>query len=278
MVQQPDGSYSKRVPWKNLSQESVRKLAEIPAASAFVEPLVEWTPEERVKDKAEAYKLDTKPSPKMDRSAKAPSKIGSLFKSPVALTLLALFYLGNIWIGYEIAIFKNRPAALICGVAAVVPLFGNLIFGLVPPAPVRTQEEIAAEAAAAAGIVEDTTQAPTITNPHAVARAAEAAAAQAAVVAAAPAGPQAVIYARGQFTFNRRFFESKLAPFCRAILAPEDEGKQVVIISLRGDYTGHHIASLDANGLLLQVRKGDVSENVMIPYNEVREIQIRPSA
>ena len=45
---------------------------------------------------------------------------------------MLLLYAANIYAGYEISIFRARPPALVCGVSAVLPLIGPIIFLSMP--------------------------------------------------------------------------------------------------------------------------------------------------
>ena len=49
----------------------------------------------------------------------------------------------------------------------------------------------------------------------------------------------------------------------------------LVIKSSRGEYTGQRISRIAANDLHLQVQRGHASEEVMIPFVEIREIRLK---
>ncbi len=51
-----------------------------------------------------------------------------------------------------------------------------------------------------------------------------------------PAIPQTVIYQRGQFTFNRRFIETKFPGFFGVVRRDADKDMVLIIKSSRGEY------------------------------------------
>ena len=92
---------------------------------------------------------------------------------------------------------------------------------------------------------------------------------------AAPAGPPHTIYKRGQTTFNRRFFETKLANFLRVTPSEADKDMVLFIKSSRGEYTGTRIARITPDDLQLLVVKGGASQNVAIPFTEIGEVHVK---
>lgn len=261
-----NGIYGKRIPWSKLSQESLKKLAEDPMAQKYVEPLIEWIPDEKPKERPVPKKLEIKMPPKIERP-KSPSVIGSLFQSPVTLTMLILIYLANIYAGYEVAIFKNRQAILVCGVAALLPIIGLAIFMAMPPAPVKPAEELYAEEQPAEGSAPE--QVPTVSLPQAQQETQQ-------TVQQQQAAPQIISFLRGQYTFNRRFFETKFANFLKPVLPDEEKDRELVLVTLRGTYIGQKFSKITQNEVYLLVKKGDASEEVMIPFIDIKEVHIKP--
>ncbi len=99
--------------------------------------------------------------------------------------------------------------------------------------------------------------------------------AQAQAEVAAPALPAATTYQRGQFTFNRRFFETKFPGFFGVIRRDADRDMVLVVKSSRGEFIGQRINRIAANDFHLQVQKGHASEEVMVPFIEIQEIQLK---
>jgi hypothetical protein len=143
-------------------------------------------------------------------------------------------------------------------VAAFVPIVGPAIF-LAMPTRRQHVEELPVEAP----VVDEV--APVI----------EAAPAAAVEQVAQPSLPQPVVYPRGQFTFNRRFFETKFAGFMKMVPGEAERDKVIQIKSARGEYTGQRFSKIEPNEVYLQIKKGTVSEDVMLPFSEIFEVTIK---
>jgi hypothetical protein len=82
----------------------------------------------------------------------------------------------------------------------------------------------------------------------------------------------AIRFQRGQFTFNRRFFETKFPGFFGVVRRDAERDMVLVIKSARGEFIGQRISRIAANDLHLQVQKGAASEEIMIPFQDIQEI------
>ena len=87
--------------------------------------------------------------------------------------------------------------------------------------------------------------------------------------------PATQTFQRGQYTFNRRFIETKFPGFFGVVRREADRDLVLVIKSARGEYTAQRISRIAANDLHLQVQRGHASEEVMIPFQEIQEIQLK---
>ena len=87
--------------------------------------------------------------------------------------------------------------------------------------------------------------------------------------------PETIVYQRGQFTFNRRFIETKFPGFFGVIRRDADRDMVLVIKCSRGEYIGQRISRIAANDLHLQVQRGHATEEIMIPFVEIKEIQVK---
>jgi hypothetical protein len=85
--------------------------------------------------------------------------------------------------------------------------------------------------------------------------------------------PAATVYQRGQYTFNRRFFETRFAGFFGVVRKEADKDMVLVFKTTRGEFTGERISRIASNDLHLQVRKGTATEEVVVPFVEVQEIK-----
>ena len=55
-----------------------------------------------------------------------------------------------------------------------------------------------------------------------------------------------------------------------------EKDKVIYIKSSRGEHVGSRLTRIQPNELFLQVQKGDATSDVIIPFNDIFEIQIRP--
>lgn len=261
-----DGNYLDRIPWGKFSQDDLKTLKENPKAAPYVEPFIEVSPAEKMKKTEVEVKEVTERLPRPPRT----SLIAAMFSSSVGLFALFMMYAANIWAAYEIAIFRARPPGLVCGLAAVIPVVAPIVFLSLPPnlkkkeAPVAelppqqfidpgTEAAMAAEAAAQA----------------------EAEAAAASGKPLAPALPPTKTFARGQYTFNRRFFETQMPGFFAMVRPEADKDMVLTLKSARGTYVAQRISRISPNELHITVQKGHASEDVVIPFLEIQEVQIK---
>ena len=140
VIKLDDGSYADRIDWGKLTQDALRKLATNPKAAPFANAYIEPSSEESAAAAKHAEIVIRTDYAKLGQSAKK-SFIGALFGSLIGVLCLLLIYGGNIYAAYEVSVFRNRPAALVCGVAAVLPIVGPIIF-LCMPAVVESREGI----------------------------------------------------------------------------------------------------------------------------------------
>ena len=263
VIKRADGTFAPRIGWTNFTEGALKELGKNPKAKPFVDQFLEAEEEEQAERKAEAA-ITVKPVPRLER-ANLKAGFGAIFTSPLSLTLLFLFWAANIYAAFEIALFRNYPWALVCGIAAVVPVIGPVLFLCLPTymRPVESEETAEAQYAAQAEV-------PVAEIPAGAAPAESAPAAP-----AAPAGPAHTVYKRGQTTFNRRFFETKLANFLRVTPTEAEKDLVLFIKSSRGEYTGNRISRITPNDLHLLVVKGAASQDVAIPFTEIGEVHVK---
>src|SRR6266481_290423 len=200
-----EGKYEK-VPWDRFSQEDLKKFAQNKKMEPFVEPFIEISQEEKAKKTEVAIKQPQR----LERAPKH-SLLGAFFGSGLGILIILLLYAANLYAAYEISIFRAQPVPLVCGVAAVLPLVGPIIFLSMPTrmqageATWQTSSQPAPETIATAAAGE-------VINPmQGDASAAETGGLKLAHTEpekAAAALPASTTFQRGQFTFNRRFFET----------------------------------------------------------------------
>ena len=267
ILRKGEGEFTARIPWTNFTQSALKQLSSNPKIKPFLEPYLELDEPEPSAAKRKQITADPKIPERMDRPDPK-AGLGNLFKNGLTLTLILLIYAANVYAGFEVAMFRNYPPLVGCGVAAVAPFLGLIVFLCMPTRLQKSHDELAAESMA------QHTPDPAA-HAHGHAHGADEVPAEAAAPAA-PAAPQAVVYLRGQTTFNRRFFETKFAGFLRMVPGEAEKDKVIEVKSSRGDYVGSRLARVQPSEIYLQVTKGGASSEVMIPFTEILEVKIRP--
>lgn len=262
IMKKTDGSYSERIPWIKLSQADLKELDQNPKAAPFVEPLIEVTQEEKIKHTEVAIKE----VPRLSRP-KARSLFGALATSSLGFFALLVLYAGNLYAAYEVSIFRARPPALVCGVSAIAPVLGPIIFLSLPPEIKKKEQEWKPPVETSENYVEAPTAA--LVEEKAVL------ATEATSAPPTAALPPTKTFSRGQYMFNRRFFETQMPGFFGLVRSGEQKDLVLEVKSARGLHAGQRIIRINANDLTLQVAKGHASEEVVIPFTEIQEVQLR---
>jgi hypothetical protein len=266
VVKREDGSFAPRVPWTNFTQNALKQLAQNPKAKAFVEPYLE-PEEEALAARKAATEITIKPVPRLERPDPR-AGLGALFRSPLSIALLIILYLANLYAACELSIFRNYPIALVCGIAAIAPIAGPVLFLCLPRRLHAVREETTEQLADEHRAEHIVTQEQEMVEEGAPAPAPH------------PAGggsslPAPTVYQRGHFSFNRRFFETKMPGFLRVVPSEAEKDMVLLVKSSRGEHTANRISKLTPGELYLHVTKGGASNEVMIPYTELAEIQVR---
>src|SRR4051812_12404366 len=236
VVKREDGSFAPRVPWTNFTQNALKQLAQNPKAKPFAEALLEAT-EEESPERKKAAEITVKAVPRLERPDPR-AGLGALFRSPLSIMLLVILYLANIYAGWEISIFRNYPPGVVCTAAAIVPVIGPVLFLCLPRRLPKTAEETTEQ------LAEEHQAEHVVSHEVAVDGGEVAAAPEHHAAPAAPTLPAPVIYQRGHFSFNRRFFETKMPGFLRMIPSEAEKDMLLLVKSSRGEYTASRITRL----------------------------------
>lgn len=264
-----DGQYE-RVLWGNFSQEDLRTFAQNPKLQPLVEPFIEITQEERLKQ----TEVPIKEPPRLSPQRHPPgSVLGAMFTSGVGMFVLFVLYAATIYAGYEVAIFRARPPALVAGLSAI-PFVGILVPIIFLSLPTK-MGAAGDEAAAAQELPVDTTQ--ETVNPMLAEGAEHPTALHIAHEEKKTSTklPEPTVYQRGHTTFNRRFFETKFVNFFSVVRREADKDMVLVIKSSRGTYTGQRISRISAGELHLEVHHSGANHEVTIPFVEVQEVRLQ---
>jgi hypothetical protein len=239
--------------WGRFSQESLKQLA----ANVKIKPLVEPFIEPDATTRPPKAEIKVNSVQRMEQPAN-PSVLGGLFHSGVGLMVLLLVYLANLYAAYEVSIIRARPALQVIGLAAALPIIGPIIFLAMPvrmEAPPEEKAELIPGPTLAGKKAHDDIQIVEASWKQEDKKKVE---------------PQ--IFARGKFTFNRRFLETKFAAY---VGEPKPEAKKNVmhLKSGQGLFTVERIAQVGATDLIIEtVERGQVT----VVFADIQEIKLEP--
>ena len=268
-----EGDYT-TVKWANFSQDDLKKFSSNQKLEPYVVPFIDIPPHSRVKRADITVKEPPRPAQPAQQTL-----LGALCSSTLGLVVVMVLYAANIFAGYEVAIFRGQAPMLVGGLAAI-PFLGlavPVVFLALPGKHRSTAEEpsLSDPASAAARLparseeinpmLGEGVRRPTgLTVSHT-----EDADTQ------KPNVPEMLVYQRGQYTFNRRFIETKFAGFFGVVRRDAERDLVLLINSARGLYVGQRISRISANELHLHVQRGHASEEIMIPFQEIKEIRLQ---
>jgi hypothetical protein len=263
------GEYSPRISWSKLTQDTLKELMKEPQAAKFVEPFIDVPPVPKDKDNKKKN-IVVKPVPRVERVQKA--SFFSFWPTPAGLVVALVLILANVYAAYQIALYRHRPPGLVCGLAVVLPVIVPAIVLAMPPAAGGEYAEAPPEPAAAASAAGKTTTGPLAKVPMAsglsVAQAEKPA-------AAGGASASNQVFKRGEFTFNRRFMETKFPNFFRIVQNEAEKDLVLAIRTPKAEHIGKRISRISSNEMHVQLVRGG---EVMVPFSDITEVQVRREA
>ncbi len=261
------GGFSPRINWSRVTQESLVALAKNPEAAKYADPFIEVPLEVRVKERKKKD-IVLQPVPRVEQPEKA-SFFGS-FTSPIGLVLLIAMFVGNIYAGYSVAHYRNRPVGVVCAVSAILPVAGPLLFLSMPTLETHYEESVAepVEAAAPTPAAAPKKGTREVGQPSGGGLSLSAAGHGDAAKGAEPA-----IYKRGDFTFNRRFFETKFPGFFRVVPSEAEKDLVLAIKMVKGEHIAKRISRISMTEMHVQLLHG--GNEVGVPFAEIAEVRVR---
>lgn len=252
------GDVYTNLPWGRFSQDSLKQLAQNsklnakkPTVASLVEPFIEPTESQRL----------PKPEIKVDKVTRMkrpanPSVLGGLVTSPLGLFILLVLYAANLYAGFEVAVVRARPIAQVVGVSALLPVIGPILFLSLPVKVEALPEEVAAVDGAAPGAK------PEIQITEASWKQPE-----------EEKKPQPQIFARGKFTFNKRFLETKFAGFAGVTPAGDAKNFTMEVKTFKESFAVERIAQIGATDVIFETaQRGQVT----VPFGDIQEIKLNP--
>ena len=242
--------------WAKFSQATLKQLTANPKLKPLVEPFIEPDVSQRP-PKAE---IQITPVKRMELPAN-PSLFGGLVKSPVGLFVLLMVYLANLYAGFEISVVRARPALQVVGLSAILPIVGPAIFLAMPmyvPKPTEEMVEAGDGKPIPPGGISPTEEIKIVD----------------ASWKKDEKKVESQVFARGRFTFNKRFVETKFAAY---VGTPVGEGLKntMSVKSGQGVFTVERIAQVGATDVIFEtVERGQVT----VPLADIQEITLTPKA
>lgn len=260
------GEYSPRIDWAKWTDDTLRALSEDKRAKRWVEPLLDPPPEIVAGNEARQIAVHQPVRLDLPDTKKG---LAAALTSPNGLILLGLLFAANLYGAYEIARFKWRPVALVCGVSAVFPVVGPLVFLLLhrvaPDATVNATQVAAAQTQIAAP--------PPAAGPSPSSGGAAAAALGVVKThAAAVSDSSTRVFKRGDSTFNRRFFETQFPSFFRVVATEADKDLVIEVSAGKRSVIANRISRISANEVHF---KTPTNQEIGIAFGEISEIKIR---
>ena len=264
-----EGNKYEKLEWSKFTQATLTELKKDPKLAPFVEPYIEVPLDEKIKK----TEVTIKEVPRLERPHKS-SIFGAMFSSSVGIICLMLLYGANIYAGYEVATVRAYPAAMVCGIAAIAPIIGPIIFLCLPTKMGPSQDDLAEEQRAATEELQAATYGETAA-PQPSSSGSESGKAHESHASHSAAVPQTQSFKRGQFTFNRRFIETKFAGFFGMVRKDAEKDLLLIIKSARGEFSVTRISEIGATDMKVDVHSGGASQQTMIPFVEILEMQIK---
>jgi hypothetical protein len=248
------GEVYTNVPWGQLSQDSLKQLAGNPKIRPYVEVFI--MPDASQRPARPVIKVS--PVTRLERPAN-PSLLGGMVGSPVGLFILLVLYVANLYAAFEVSVVRARPPAQVVGLSALLPLIGPVLFLAMPMKAEKPPEDASASA-------------PVAPPPVAVTQEIQ--------ITDASWQPQdgekkleAQVYARGKYTFNKRFIETRFGAFIGAKPGDQAEKYTMEVKTMKHQFTVAHIAQVTPVEVVFEtVEQGRQT----VPMSDISEIKLNP--
>jgi len=265
------GGYTDKLQWPGFTQESLKLLAQDknPRAAYFASPFIEVPLDLHVKEVKPPPAISVGSVDRLNCYFPKPALLKAWI-TPAGLLILIALYIGNLFAAYSVARFRRKQPALVCGVSAVLPVLGPVIFLTQPETVVEEEEpEIVEEEKTEEVKPVAATDSNTGANSFArsIARAASA-------KGTGTPGLVPVVFEKGKVTFNHRFLEGKFPTFFRPVLGPKEQTLKFVI-TISGGKTLEVMKFSKVTVTDLYVLPLDGSAEVQIPMSQLEIVELK---
>jgi hypothetical protein len=255
------GGFSDRIDYARLTDETLKDLLADNRSKKFVEPFIAPPAEEKALE--EAKQIPVKQPTRLERPQGKPGMVAA-FTSPNGLVLLGFLYIANLYAAFHVARFRWRPVALVCGVAAVLPVLGPIIFlALHKSAASELQTTPVVSTAETAAVA----MAPSSGEGNRVGSLGVAKHDAKGGVEGLPK-----VFKRGDITFNRRFFETQFPNFFRAVVSEAERDLVIDISAGKSSCVASRISRISSNEIHFKT-SGNVESTV--DFAQITEVTLR---
>jgi len=265
VIRRTSGGLTGRLAWDRFAQDTLVEMAKDEKLKEWVQAFIEVA-DAGASERVEVVVKD--PLGKVARPAKRPGFFSALFSTQAGMFIVLVLMVGNLYVAYEVSIFRNYPAAAVMGTSVILPILGPILFLCMPN---RVREDV---------VLESQFEAPQdVQNTGAQELAAAGLGGSGLSLSAgkqhasAGASAQPVTYKRGDVEFNRQFFERTFPLFFRVSRTDSDKDLVLVIKSSKGEVIGNRITRISASEMGLATLKG---HEVQVRFGEISEVQLRP--
>ncbi len=270
VVRLESGDFSPRIDWAKLSDDTLKELADNPRAKKFVEPFLE-PPSETIAIQ-QAKEIPVRQPTRLDLPEMKKGAITAL-TTPNGLILLIVLFFANLYGAFEVARFKWRPVALVCGLSAVLPVLGPIIFLVLPRNTPEVEEGATRESASQTSLGVPGPGASTSTSGTASGGAAAALGiSKSATASGQPADGVPRTFKRGESTFNRRFFETQFPTFFRVVTTEADKDLVIEVSAGKKSVIAARISRISANEINF---KNANNQEIAVTFAEITEVKLR---
>ncbi|MBO7107343.1 MAG: hypothetical protein J6W73_03825 [Verrucomicrobia bacterium] len=260
------GGYSDKIQWPSFTQDSLKELAKkSPQAQYYADPFIEVPLEFKAKEVKPPPKIVVSDVERLTYYNPDPSFL-SAWITPVGLLLLLALYVANLVTAYTVARFRRKQPALVCGVSAVLPVLGPIIFLTQPEAVVEEEptEEIPTQEREFVDATGSATGANMATRMVS----------RAAAVKGDNSGLESAVYKRGDITFNRKFFETKFPTFFRPVLGAKEKAVKFVITVGDKHFEGMRFSRVTTDDIYMVPLEG--GSEISMKISEIESVEVKP--
>jgi hypothetical protein len=243
------------IQWPRFTQDTLKELAGNPKYKPLAEPFIAPPPRE-----SSVQAIPVRPVERLTLP-EHPSILGGLFHSSLGFFILFVLYVANLYAAFEVAVVRGKPVPAVMGLSAVLPIVGPIIF-LTQPVGTASAEQAPAEE------LPPGAPAPGAAAPGQPDIQIESASWQG---SQEPKKPEPQVFARGKFTFNKRFMETKFGGFIGE-LKGDAKNFSMEIKTLKETIAVESIKQLGQNEAILETPNGQVT----LPFADIQEVKLNP--